>query len=256
VIDIHSHVLWGIDDGATAIEESLEMLDAAAAGGTTDIVATPHCNQQYDYDPGLVASRIAELREKAVGQVKIHRGCEFHLTFDNLDNLLRQPTAYTINGTRYLLLECPDGHVGRHTESVFERLMDAGIVPIVAHPERNPQLQRGLDRVAAWVELGCLMQVTSLSITGDFGNPPKSAAARLLDRGLAHVVASDAHDPSRRHPRLTASYNAVRQMLGGEAAELLFRENPRAVIDGAAIPSGRLAVAAKPRRWWQFGGRC
>jgi len=251
VIDIHSHVVWAVDDGPTSLEESLAMLQASAADGVTDIVATSHSNQRYAYDAELVQGRIAELG-RCTAHPRIHRGCEFHLTFDNVDQLLENHTAFTINGTRYLLLECPDFHIGRHTEAVLQRLIDVALVPIVAHPERNPQLQKALNRLESWIELGCLAQVTSLSITGGFGGPPRSAAMKIIERGLAHMVASDAHDSKHRHPRLSAAYAVVRRSFDEDTADLLFTHNPNCVIQGLPVARGMLAAATPGRRWWPF----
>jgi protein-tyrosine phosphatase len=252
VIDIHSHVLWDVDDGASSLQESVAMLRASAADGVTDIVATPHYNQQYSYDPEVVEARIAELAD-AEKHPKIHRGCEFHLTFDNLDRLLQSPAAFTINASRFLLLECPDRHIGRHTESILQRLVDTGLIPILAHPERNPTLQKDLDRLERWVDLGSLSQVTSLSITGGFGSQIRSAAAKILERGLAHIVASDAHDPDRRSPRMSAARETVCRAHGEEAADLLFSHNPRCVIQNLPVAGGKLISASpRSRRWWPF----
>ena len=150
MIDTHSHILSGMDDGASTVEDSLAMLEIAWQGGTTGIVATPHCNSEYAYQPELVERAVAELNARAGGNPKVHRGCEIHLTFDNIDLVLEKPTAYTINGGRYLLIECPDWHVGKHTERVLARLLERGMVPIISHPERNPALQRNIDRVEDW----------------------------------------------------------------------------------------------------------
>jgi protein-tyrosine phosphatase len=252
VIDIHSHVLWGIDDGAVTLEESQAMLEAAAGDGTTGIVATPHHNEQFAYDRAVVEERIAELAGRTPASLKVYRGCEFHMNFDNIEQLLQGPKAYTLNGSRYLLLECPDAHIGTYTESVLDRLMVAGVVPILAHPERNPQLQKSIDRLERWVELGCLVQVTSLSIIGAFGGSARAAGLRILDSGLAHVVASDAHDPEHRHTRMSQARDAVCRRLGEDAAELLFTDNPGAVVEDLPIPSGKVAVARQTRRWWPF----
>jgi protein-tyrosine phosphatase len=255
MVDIHSHVLCGMDDGASTMEESLALLEIARESGTTDIVATPHCNPQYAYQPELVDRAVAELNARAGGRPKVHRGCEFHLTFDNIDLLVNHPSAYTINGRQYLLIECPDSHVGKHTEPVLERLLERGLVPIVTHPERNPMLQRKIDRVAAWVELGCLTQVTALSITGAFGGPAKAAAAQLLERGLAHVVASDAHDPKRRHTSLSEAYAAVQSRCGHDAAELLFEANPRRIVEGLPVSGGRQPYGRPPGLWRRLFSR-
>jgi protein-tyrosine phosphatase len=250
--DIHTHILWGVDDGPPSIEESLKMLAVASESGTTDIVATPHANPKYPFQREVVLSRIAALAEATAHRPKIHYGCEFHLSFDNVDHLMRNLPTYTINQTQYLLVECPDFHVGQHTESVLRKMVDAGIVPIIAHPERNPVLRQKLLRVEAWVELGCLLQVTAMSITGGFDNSAKTASYRLLDEGLVHIVASDAHDPANRHPRLAEAREAVRSRCGEDAAEILFTENPQAVVEGAPLPGGKQMAFRRPARWYQL----
>ena len=116
MMDIHSHVVWGLDDGAAGMEQSLEMLRAAAESGTTDIVATPHSNAAFAYQAELLEERIGELASRTDGKPLIHRGCDLHLSVDNIDEVLRRPSRYSINGKQYLLVECPDFHVGKHTE--------------------------------------------------------------------------------------------------------------------------------------------
>src|SRR5664279_5069009 len=183
MVDIHSHVVWGLDDGARDVEQSLGMLRAAAENGTSDIVATPHSNAQYRYQAELLEERVQQLAAKTGGKPRIHKGCDLHLSFDNIDEVLQRPGKYSINGKQYLLVECPDFHIGKHMEGVLQQLVGNGIVPIVTHPERNPVLQNKLSRVEEWVELGCLVQVTALSISGGFGRTAHSAADRLLERG-------------------------------------------------------------------------
>lgn len=250
MIDIHSHIVWGLDDGPAGAEESIAMLDSARASGTTDIVATPHSSPQYAYQADLLQQRIAELADRTGHRPRIHRGCEFHLSFDNLEDLVRQPARYTINGKQYLLVEFASAQIGKHGDKVLERLLQAGLTPVIAHPERNQVLRRSLDRVEGWVDLGCLMQVTALSITGGFGRSAQSASTRLLERGLVHVVASDAHDVTHRPPGLDAAYAAVLSRYGADAAEILFRDNPRAIIQGDRLPGGRQVVCESPP-WWQ-----
>ncbi len=252
MVDIHSHILWELDDGSRSMEESIAMLAVARENGTTDIVATPHSNGEFPYRPELVDQRIRELTAATGGAPRILRGCDFHLSYDNVDHLLNKPETYTINGTHYLLIECPDFHIGKHTEIVLERLLDAGIVPIVTHPERNPVLQRDLGRLEEWMQLGCLVQVTALSVTGGFGRSAHLAAKKLLDRAMVHIVASDAHDPKRRSPNLETARKAILARYGEEAAEVLFTETPRNIIEGVAVLGGKQACLEEPRRWWQF----
>ncbi|MQA28727.1 MAG: hypothetical protein GEU82_02650 [Luteitalea sp.] len=184
--DIHSHILYGMDDGPRTIDESVRMLDVASQSGTTDIVATPHANGQYRFDPALVDRRIAELRARTT--VRIHRGCDFHLQVDNIEDAVAHPDKYTINQKSYLLVEFPADSVFPNSEDILQQLLDAGMVPIISHPERNIALQRRIDDLARWVALGCCVQVTALSHTGLFGPAAKSCARKLLDRGLTHFV--------------------------------------------------------------------
>lgn len=252
MVDIHSHIVWGLDDGATDIEQSLSLLRAAAESGTTDIVATPHSNAEFAYQGDLLDQRIRELTLRTEGKPRIHRGCDLHLSFDNIDEVLQGLGSYSINGTQYLLVECPDFHVGKHTDKVLQRLLDGGIVPVVTHPERNPVLQHRLSRVEEWVEFGCLVQVTALSITGGFGRHACNAASKLLEQGLVHVVASDAHDPEYRHARLDEAYRTVKARYGEEEAGILFTHNPQAIIDGVDLAGGKQTREDAAKQWWQF----
>ena len=242
MVDIHSHVLWGMDDGAPTIEVSLEMLRIAAAAGTTDIVATPHSNAEFEYQPALIAERIEELTRQTGGTPRIHRGCDLHLSFDNIVDAIETPGKYSINGHRYILVECSDLHIAGSMDRVLDRLQAADLVPIVTHPERNPILQRDMGKVEAWVNQGCLVQVTALSVLGGFGKKAGSAAHLLLSKGLVHIIASDAHDPVHRHPRLDDAFAAIARDYGEEMAELLFVSNPGRIIRGEFVADGKLPV--------------
>ena len=252
MVDIHSHVLWGLDDGARSFEQSLEMLRISAESGVTDIVATPHSNAEYTYSPDLIREKIAQLRESGAPMPELHTGCDFHLSFENLDRALQHPSQYSIAGRQYILVECPDFRVGPETETVLARLLDTGLIPIVTHPERNPVLQNNLERLTGWVNLGCLMQVTAMSITGGFGRSAIASATELLKRDLVHVVASDAHDPAHRTPRMTEAYQRVKQLRSAATAQTLFFSNPASVIKGDPIAVHTSSQSRPPRKWWSF----
>jgi protein-tyrosine phosphatase len=247
--DIHSHVLYGLDDGARSLEESIAMLEMAAAQGTSDIVATPHANQRYRYDPETIDERLRELNAR-VGGVRLHRGCDFHLDATNIDDAIRSPAKYTINGSHYLLVEFPDFLVGSH-DSILHHLLDADFVPIVTHPERNARVHQKPERVNEWVDMGCYIQVTAGSITGRFGSSARACAQDLLKKGLVHFVASDGHDCDRRPPTLRHAHRAVSHEWGGESARALFYDNPRAVIAGRPIPVTRLRAPGRAK-WYRF----
>ena len=201
MIDIHSHILPGLDDGSKSLEESVAMLRQAAAAGTTDIVASPHANQDYAFDPLVVAQKIGELQAAAGETPRIHYGCDFHLTLENIEDALRSPGNYSINHRGYLLVEFSDFLIPKTTGQIFARMMQAGLRPIVTHPERNQLLQRRLPELEAWVAQGAHLQVTAQSLLGRFGKTAKKCAHELMGRGLVHFLASDAQEHQVAHHR-------------------------------------------------------
>jgi protein-tyrosine phosphatase len=252
LIDIHSHILYGLDDGAKTLEDSVAMLRLAADSGTTDIVATPHANTEFAFDPGLVGQKIAELQEAAGPLPRIHRGCDFHLTLENIHDALAHPAKYAINHRCYLLVEFSDLLIPRTTQEIFDRLQGAGLIPIVTHPERNGLLHSRLDQLQGWVENGALVQVTAGSLLGGFGRTAKSVATDLMNRNLVHFIASDAHDSRYRTPDLRDAYQYVEKTWSPSVARLLFTTAPQAVIGGEEIVL--LDPAPAPRKkWYRLG---
>jgi protein-tyrosine phosphatase len=251
MVDIHSHVLWGMDDGSPTIEVSLEMLRMASEAGTTDIVATPHSNGEFLYQPELIDEQIRELNEKTGAKPKVHRGCDLHLSYDNIMGALETPAKFSINGNRYLLVECSDLHIAGTMDKVLDQLLGVDLVPIVTHPERNPILQKEINKLEKWVDLGCLVQVTALSVLGGFGKKAGAAAHKLLADGMVHVIASDAHDPVHRHPKLDEAFRAIGEQYGEAAAHLLFEENPGKIIRGHFVSNEKFPVERR-RKWWLF----
>jgi protein-tyrosine phosphatase len=235
MIDIHSHILPGIDDGSPSLEISLDMLRMAADNGTTDIVATPHNNMTFPYDGEVIDGLFRRLSDSAAGMIKIHLGCDFHLSVDNVHDALANPAKYTINGKGYLMVELPDLTSLSAMRSVLNRMLETRITPIITHPERNPSVQSHLKDVESWVRDGCLMQVTAQSLTGRFGSRAKSFAESLFQADLVHFVASDAHDCEDRVPILTPAYKIVSQRWGVEKADSLFIYNPAAALIGEPI---------------------
>ncbi|HOL70193.1 MAG TPA: hypothetical protein PKW45_02010 [Bryobacteraceae bacterium] len=249
MIDIHSHVLPGLDDGSPDLKESLRMLEIAAAAGTTDLVATPHANLQYGFDPSIVTRKLAELQASAPPTIRLHYGCDLHLTPDNVRDALANPERYTINHRRYLLVEFPDILIPKTTAGIFSSMLEAGIVPVITHPERNFLLHSRLDELAGWVAQGCLVQVTAQSFLGRFGSEARAVCKELMKRGLVHIVASDAHDSKDRPPRLDLARRHVAKKYGEAAAERLFVSNPRAVLEGEPLPEPGRPWPERRRTW-------
>jgi protein-tyrosine phosphatase len=251
-VDIHSHILWGLDDGAKDFDMSMAMLKIARDSGTTDIVATPHSDLQYTFQPEEMDRKIAALLEANGPLPRIHRGCDFHLHFDNIQDCISHPGKYTINHKRYLMVEFSDQNIAKTTGQVFERMNHANITPVITHPERNALLMKDLDQVIQWVQAGCLIQVTSQSFLGRFGKNVQNAAEELMSRGLVHFIASDAHDPEYRPPSLKAGYEHVMQRYGKETADRLFITNPAATLNGDYLEVEAPELTSKRRKWFQL----
>jgi protein-tyrosine phosphatase len=249
LVDIHSHILPGVDDGAENIEDTLAMLKLAAESGTTDIVATPHANSAYSYTQEAADQLVAQVTEAAGSSIRVHRGCDFHLNFDNLSQALDHPSQFTVNQGRYLLVELPDLASLPVMRTVLGRLLSVRIVPIITHPERNNPLCGNLPELYSWVRDGCLLQITAQSFFGRFGGTAQRTAEKLMNSGAVHFVASDAHDCNDRIPVLAPAYKHVVQTWGQEAADALFIDNPTAVIMDEPIFA---SVPTQPKKKSRF----
>jgi protein-tyrosine phosphatase len=236
VIDIHCHILPEVDDGPKSWDIALEMCRMASADGITHIVATPHANDRYAYDRVYLSALLDQLRQKAGPDLQLTLGCDFHLSFENLERALDQPHNYTIGDTNYLLIELSNYSVPTQLSECFTRLADRNLTPILTHPERNPILQQSPQRILEWAEQGCLIQVTSSALTGFWGERPEIIARWLLDRSAVHVLSSDAHDTKRRVPNLSAGRAVAEKLVGAEYATALVEGNPGAIVNGKPIP--------------------
>jgi protein-tyrosine phosphatase len=252
LIDIHSHVLYGLDDGARTFEDSLAMARMAAEHGTTDLVATPHANLKYTYQRETIDERLAQLQQAVGSSLRLYRGCDFHLSYDNVQDAVADPHKYTINRKQYLLVEFSDLIIFRNTLEIFDKLSDAGMVPVITHPERNSLLRQRIEELARWVDDGVRVQVTAQSLTGKFGKRAQAFSETLLDRGLVHVIASDAHDCEHRPPVLREAHSWLKESYGESLADLLCVKNPKAALDGSAMRLPERNASSSSRKWYQF----
>jgi protein-tyrosine phosphatase len=236
MIDIHCHPLPGVDDGAKSFEQAVQMCQMAARDGITHLVATPHCNYQYNFDPAVNQAKLTELKSAVGEKPKLLLGCDFHLSYDNIRMLVDNHTHYTVNGTSYVLVEFGEFFNPEQIDRVFYDVECAGLTPILTHPERNPTFQRKPDLLYRWISRGCLCQVTAKSYTGGFGSTAKRFAEEWLERNWIHVFASDAHDVKYRPPILSRCRKKLAQAQGEEAAARLLEKNPEAIINGRPLP--------------------
>ncbi len=236
MIDLHAHILPGLDDGARDLEEALEMCRIAWDDGITAIVATPHSgNGVYENGRQSILPAVKQLKACLVQQnipIEVLPGADVYIRHD-LVELLRVGAAITVNvNGRYVLVEFPH-HImlPRYIEWLFKIRLQ-GITPIFTHPERHTAIQKDIDPVRQWVSGGGLVQITAMSFTGDFGPEAARCAKQLVRNRLVHAIASDAHSKDRRPPLLSHALRAAKGIVDAGYAEKLVNEFPAAIVAG------------------------
>ena len=252
MVDIHCHILPALDDGAAEESVAKEMAAMAAADGITHIVATPHSNYRYQFDPEVNQRKRDELQAAIGNSLTILLGCDFHLSYENLEDVRKNPSRYTINGRQYLLVEFADISIPPHMDQIFFDLLTRKLVPIITHPERNPILSQNAAQIEKWIEAGCLVQVTAGSFLGRLGKRAERSARELLRRDMVHFIATDAHNTTSRPPLLSDARRAIAAEQGEETAQALAELNPRAAVEGQPLPWQPQPQPAAPRRWFSF----
>jgi protein-tyrosine phosphatase len=236
VIDIHCHILPEVDDGPKSWETSEAMCRMAAEDGIEHIVATPHSNDRYFYDREYLLTLIESLRQRIGPRPALSLGCDFHLSFDNMQMALRAPEKFCIGKSHYMLVEFSNFSISAQVDDWFTQMHERGITPIITHPERNPLLQQDPQRVVKWRDLGCAVQVTASVFTGFWGPRPRQIADWLLKEKAVHFLSTDAHETKRRVPVLSAAKKIVAREFGEELAEALVKHNPGAVVKDHPLP--------------------
>jgi protein-tyrosine phosphatase len=212
------------------------MAESAIADGITHVVATPHANSHYKFDPEIIRRRLDELQAAVGNRLKLATGCDFHLNFENLQDLEKNPQKYTINQKNYLLVEFAEFSIPPSMDDTMHHLHLIGLSPIITHPERNAMLRTKPERMYRWLHQGSYVQITAQSLLGRFGNSAQECAGQLLDEDRVHFVASDAHNLKGRPLQLRAAFDAVAERRGEHVAQALFRNNPLAAFEGRKLP--------------------
>ena len=258
MIDIHHHLLWGMDDGASSLETSVAMARIAAADGITHVVCSPHANSQYAYEPQVIAEKIDELQrllDREQIALKLGHGCDFHLSYENIQDAKAEPGRFSINGLGYLLVEIPDYGLPRGLTEIFYELQLLGLTPILTHPERNPTLQADRPRLVDWLRGGVLIQITAGSVLGQMGKHAERMAHELLANRWVHFLATDAHNTTSRPPKMREAFELVAKKYGPDYAHLLCVSNPLAAFTGAPLQQQleplHLYEDLKEKNWWQ-----
>ncbi len=257
MVDIHSHILWEVDDGSHSLDESLEMCRISADDGISVIVATPHAHDSLHktHDPAFLRQKVEDLNNRLQGRPRIELGCELRFTHDVVRHICRDKTAPTLAGGKYVLVEFPHAVVPLGSERALFELMSNDIHPIIAHPERNHMLMAEPERFFELIEMGALGQADTGSFTGNFGRKVQQAAEIMLDHGLLHMIASDCHNTRNRLPGMSAAVAAVADLVGDDYAVAMAESNPMAVVEGKSIPIRPSPVQPKKRKKWMFFNR-
>ncbi len=236
MVDIHCHILPEVDDGPKSWEAAEAMCRMAAEDGIQHIVASPHANDRYFYDREYLAGLLQNLQQRIGDTPKLSLGCDFHLSYENMQSASETPERYCIASSRYLLVEFSNFSIPPQIDEWFTYLHGKGITAILTHPERNPLVQQETQRVLQWIALGCAVQVTASAFTGAWGERTRQTAEWLLKEKAVHFLATDAHDTQRRPPVLSAARKFVEKQYGEELARALVIENPSAVINNQPLP--------------------
>jgi len=234
MIDTHNHSLPYIDDGAIDMPMALAMLKVAEQDGITDVVLTPHhLNGVFKNTKIEVKTAVNELQKEANEsgiQIKLHLGSEVHLTHETVDHLVnRKALSYADKG-KAALIELPKHSIPAGADIIFQKLIENGITPIIAHPERNSSIREDLSILEKFIQMGCKSQLTAMSCTGDFGPDLQKVAKEMITRGLVHIIASDAHRPDSRPPVLSKVKLWVEKEFGVKQAQILLLDNPSRLL--------------------------
>ena len=240
MIDLHCHMLPGVDDGAATEEEALLMARVAVDSGVTAVALTPHCNvpEQFgNYRDSRLEERFrrfeALLRREDI-PLTVYPGMEVFATPD-LPRLLDEGALLTLGGSRYLLVEFAFGESPRFVDDILHRIHQRGLTPVVAHPERYYFIQDDPRHLLHWTNEGYVLQLNKGSFFGMFGRHAARTAHWCLDCGCLHLIGSDAHSPYRRTPRLSDIYDLVADTVSPETAQLLLHDNPYAILHGGTV---------------------
>lgn len=235
MIDLHSHILPELDDGSQSLQESLAMARMAVDSGVTAMAATPHCagDRAGDVYASWKLLRQA-LRENKI-PLKLFPGMEIFGTEDTL-RLLQDGKLFTLNGSRYPLIEFSFHSSGEQESRILRSLCKVGLKPVIAHPERYSYVQHDPELLNRWHRMGCLMQINRGSLLGRFGTRAQEMAEELVERKFAAIVASDAHSPQMRTPWMADVKKLLSQDFSPTCARTLLLENPRKILKDEPLP--------------------
>lgn len=238
MIDLHSHILPGVDDGAQTLEDSLEMARKAISQGITHLMCTPHHNNGKYNNPADkiiqdVAALQSELDQRGL-DLTLLEGQEVRLTEYLLTAIKREEILFTDLDNTYLLIEFPTNEIPIYAEQVFYHLLSQGHVPVIVHPERNAVFREEPNRLVSFLEMGTLTQLTAPSIVGIFGSEIQKTARLMLEHQMLYMVASDAHNLRHRTFLMKEAYEEI-QKIGGREMVAAMQQMARDLVNGDSV---------------------
>jgi len=247
VIDIHNHILPGLDDGASDWDASLEMARMAVEDGIEAVVCTPHwVSGVSEVGPNTILELVESFRERLTARgvdLAVHPGAELRVDAA-LPYRLADGQALTLNQSgSYALIELPMEFIPRGMENLFYDMQVQGITPVLAHPERNSALRTTPQKLFDWVKTGIIVQITAASLLGRFGEGIRKFSVQLMERGVVHVIATDSHGPQVRTPVLSEARHEAGHIVGPEEAWRMVHERPLAIIKGEVVSSPEPAIS-------------
>lgn len=242
--DLHSHILYGVDDGSPSLEMSIDMLKTACDTGTKNVVLTPHCNipnSYMNYINPTIIGRYEHLRREVKKQginINVYLGMEVFAS-DDIIQLIESGAIIPINKSRYILVEFNFNEDPMRVSNILWKIQSTGLTPLLAHPERYEFVQKYPPMVYDWVISGCAIQVNRGSIVGRFGKISESIVHLLIRHNLVHAVASDAHHINIRQAVLNDAYDTVNRIYGDRVSEKLFKINPEKILKDEDLKKSR-----------------
>lgn len=253
IIDLHSHLIPNVDDGAQTIEQSLELAQQAVSEGVEHMVLTPHHrNGAYLNRKKDVIRYVKDLQlqyDQAGVNLKVYPSQEIRLTEYFLDDLYNGDLLSLDVAGKYYLIEFPSERVPSNTNEVFQELISTGITPVIAHPERNHELVNNLHILYKLIEMGCLSQITTSSYSGYYGEKLIENSRQIIKNNLAHILASDVHHIEHRPMNMETAFNRLTEEFGNEMTQY-FKVNARSIFNGDPIhPKSPVEIKKRRKKW-------
>jgi len=253
LVDIHAHILPGVDDGAETMKESMRLLEIASNEGITDIIATPHAySPQFDVPKEKVLEQLALLQKEIEARniaIQVHAGQELRLR-DFLPQKIETEEALVLAGSRYVLLELPSSGIPGYTVNIIQQLLNLDKVPIIAHPERNRAIAQKPEYLERLIRHGALAQITAGSVSGHFGKNIQRVSLQLINANLIHTYGSDVHNLTTRPALFNEGLDYLEKRKFHDYVDILLENNARILTNEALIQLEPEKVVEK--KWWNI----